>query len=152
MFINLLVSLLGASYLADGTYMPGSNPRNSIRSFLSKNKINIHTTLYPGGGLDPNTSVEFLHIVAQNCKTIFTNISEVMDVIPNSIYLPGIINTDFYSYAPKLKSDPIQLTFCANREERKGFPLLAQTFNQLDDHFHLNIIGGWQDDLHLLTK
>ncbi|MES9774937.1 glycosyltransferase [Priestia megaterium] len=151
-FLNLVSSLLGTCYLSDGTYMPGSNPRFNIKPFLKENDINIHTTLYPGGGLDPSTSTEFLHIAAQNCKTIFTNINEVLNVIPNSIYLPGLINTDFYSYAPKSKSKPIQLTFSAHRAERKGFPLLAQTFNQLDEHFHLNIIGDWQNDLHLITN
>lgn len=151
-FLNLVLSLLGQCYLPDGTYMPGSNPRISIRPFLEKNNINIHSTLYPGGGLDPSTSDEFLHIAAQNCKTIFTNINEVLNVIPDSIYHPVVINTEFYSYAPKLKPEPIQLTFSAHRAERKGFPLLAQTFNQLDDHFHLNIIGDWENELHLLTN
>ena len=132
--------------------MPGSNSRNSIQSFLKENNIRIHTTLYPGGGLDPNTSNEFLKIVERNCKTIFTNISEVMNVISSSIYFPGIINADFYSYTPKSRQDPIQLTFSAHRAERKGFPLLTQAFNQLDEHFHLNIIGDWQNDLHLLTN
>ena len=132
--------------------MPGSNPRWSKQSFIKDSNINIHTTLYPGGGLDPNTSDKFLNIAAQNSKTIFTNISEVRNAIPNSIYVPGLINTDFYSYAPKSKQEPIQLTFSAHRAERKGFPLLAQTFNKLDEHFHLNIIGDWQNDLHLLTN
>lgn len=65
-----------------------------------------------------------------------------------SIHIPF----EFYTYAPKSKLKPIQLTFSVHRAERKGFPLLAQTFNQLDDQFHLHIIGNWQDDLHLLTK
>ena len=151
-FLNLLLSLLGACYLPDGTYMPGSNPMNNKKLFIEENNIDIHTTLYPGGGLDPGTSVEFLHIATENCKTIFTNITEVLDVIPNSIYFPGMINTDFYSFRPKSKSKPLQLTFSAHRAERKGFPLLAQTFNKLDENFHLNIIGDWQYDLHLLTN
>jgi glycosyltransferase involved in cell wall biosynthesis len=151
-FLNLVLSLQGACYLSDGTYMPGSNPSFNIMPFLKEKDINIHTTLYPGGGLEPSTSDEFLRIAAQNCKTVFTNIDEVLNVIPNSIYFPVVINTDFYSYAPKAKLKPIQLTFSAYRAERKGFPLLAQVFNQLDEHFHLNIIGDWQNELHLLTN
>lgn len=151
-FLNHFLSLIDACYLHDGTYMPGSNPRNSIRRFLKENNVNIHTTLYPGGGLEPATSAEFLHIVTKNCKTIFTNISEVLEVIPNSIYFPVIINTNFYTYGPKPNPEPIQITFSAHRAERKGFPLLAQTFNQLGEHFHLNIIGDWTNDLHLLTN
>ncbi|WP_242485523.1 glycosyltransferase [Peribacillus sp. TH27] len=151
-FLNLVLSLQGACYLSDGTYMPGSNPRFNISPFIKENDINIHTTLYPGGGLDPSTSDQFLRMADQNCKTVFTNIDEVLNVIPTSIYFPVVINTDFYSYVPKSKSKRIQLTFSAHRAERKGFPLLAQVFNQLDEHFHLNIIGDWQNDLHLLTN
>lgn len=151
-FLNLVLSLLDACYLSDGTFMPGSNPTRNIRSFINENQINIHTTIYPGGGLDLATSVEFLSIVEKNCKTIFTNISQVKNVIPKSIYLPVVINTDLYSYSPKSKSEKIGVTFSAHRAERKGFPLLAQVFNQLDDSFHLNIIGNWENDLHLLTN
>ncbi|MFK9094784.1 glycosyltransferase [Bacillus salipaludis] len=151
-FLNLTLSLLGANYLSDGTYIPGSNSSYNISSFLNENNINLHATFYPGGGLDPSTSIQFLEIAAKKCKTIFTNISEVMNAVPNCIYLPVVINTDFYSFAPKSEPEPIQITFSAHSGERKGFPLLAQTFNQLDEHFHLNIIGNWQNDLHLLTN
>ncbi|MCU6797573.1 glycosyltransferase [Paenibacillus sp. WQ 127069] len=151
-FLNLVLSLQGRCYLPDGTYMPGSNPGLNIMPLLQGHGINLHTTLYPGGGLGPSTSDEFLRIASHHCSTIFTNIAEVLNVIPNSIYSPVVINTDFYTYTPKSTVKPIQITFSAHRAERKGFPLLAQVFNQLDDHYHLNIIGDWEHDLHLLTN
>ncbi|MEH7590926.1 glycosyltransferase [Priestia megaterium] len=151
-FLNLALSLLGKCSLTDGTCVPGARPNLDISSFLRKNNINMHTTLYPGGGLGPSTSDEFLRIIDQNCKTVFTNNKEVLEVIPSSIYTPVVINTDFYNYIPKPMIKPIQLTFSAHRAERKGFPLLAKVFNKLNENFHLNIIGDWQDDLHLLTN
>ena len=33
------------------------------------------------------------------------------------------------------------MIFAAHNAERKGFPLLAQAFNKLDDQFHLHIVG-----------
>ncbi|WJV29538.1 glycosyltransferase [Rossellomorea sp. AcN35-11] len=83
---------------------------------------------------------------------MFTNIEEVRKEISTSIFIPVGINTDFYSSAEKSIDGKLHLTFAAHRAVRKGFPLLTQVFNQLDDQFHLNIIGDWQNDLHLLTN
>jgi glycosyltransferase involved in cell wall biosynthesis len=151
-FLNLTLSLLGSCFLPDGTYMPGSNPAWNIRPFLEERKIKLHTTIYPGGGLDPRTKVEFLHIAAQHCTTTFTNIEEILHAIPGSLYHPVVINTDLYSYAPKHQNLPLQLTFCAYNSARKGFPLLVQVFNRLTEDFHLNLVGDWQEHLHLLTN
>ncbi|MEC2709437.1 glycosyltransferase [Bacillus thuringiensis] len=63
-----------------------------------------------------------------------------------------MINTDFYHYNQKVISKPIQIIFAAHNAERKGFPLLAQAFNKLDDQFHLHIVGNWEGSLHLLTN
>ncbi|MDR4346528.1 glycosyltransferase family 4 protein [Bacillus anthracis] len=146
------MSLLGTGYLPDGTHMPGANPNLNIAAFLKENHIDLHTTVYPGGGLDPYTSVEFLNIVSKHCKTVFSNANEVLNTIPNSIYVPGIINTEFYHYNQKVSTKPIQMIFAAHNAERKGFPLLAQAFNKLDDQFHLHIVGNWENSLHLLTN
>lgn len=151
-FLNLALSLLGHCYLPNGKHMPGSNPSLNIKSFLESENIKLHTTLYPGGGLDPATPQEFLNIVEEHASTIFTNIEEVLQAIPGSMYIPGVINTDFYCFSPKPDVRPIQLTYCAHNAVRKGFPILAQAFNRLDESFHLNIIGSWQDHLHLLTN
>ncbi|CAN7655872.1 glycosyltransferase [Paenibacillus sp. LjRoot153] len=151
-FLNLTLSLLGLCSLPDGSHMPGSNLGWNIRAFLEDRKIKLHSTLYPGGGLEPGTSIEFLNYAATHCSTIFTNIDEVLGSIPSSLYYPVVINTDLFAYSPKHATLPIEVTFCAFNYPRKGFPLLIQAFNMLPEDFHLNIVGDWQDHLHLLTN
>lgn len=102
--------------------------------------------------MGPDTPVPFLSLMREGCTSIFTNVQEVLDEIPSSIFTPVVIQTDHYSYKKKSLNGKIQLTFAANRGVRKGFSLLANVFNQLDDTFHLNIIGDWERDLHLLKN
>ncbi|MCA1058711.1 glycosyltransferase [Rossellomorea aquimaris] len=151
-FLNLAGSLLGNTTLPSGLSILGSNPSWTISSFLNEKGIKLHTTLYPGGGLSPDVSPLFLKQVKEGCTCIFTNIQEVLDEIPTSIFTPVAINTDFYSYNKKPAKDKIIITFAAHRGVRKGFPLLANVFNELDDCFYLNIIGDWQNHLHLLKN
>jgi glycosyltransferase involved in cell wall biosynthesis len=151
-FLNLTLSLLGECFLPNGYFMPGSNPNLNIKPLLDQMNIRLHTTIYPGGGLDPTTPTDFLDIVGRHCTSVFTNIEEVLRLIPNSIYQPVVINTSLYTYEPKIPKFPIEITFCAYQAARKGFPLMAQAFNELDDSFHLHIIGDWQDQLHLLKN
>ncbi|MCM3270695.1 glycosyltransferase family protein [Paenibacillus elgii] len=151
-FLNLTLSLLGACTLPDGSRIAGGDETMNIRPFLSHHKIDLHSTIYPGGGLDLGTKPEFLSIAASGCKTIFTNNTEVLTKISSSIYQPVAINTDLYHVVPKQWSRPIQLIFCAFNYPRKGFPLLAEVFNRLNADFHLHIVGDWDDHLHLLTN
>lgn len=147
-FLNLVVSLLGACTLPDGTHMPGSNPYLDIRSFLIERQIRLHTTLYPGGGLVQDTRSEYLDIVASHCSTVFTNIEDVLIKMKSSIYQPVVVNTKLYNYAARSWSSPIQLVFCAFNYPRKGFPLLVQAYNLLNsDDFHLHIVGDWESQL-----
>lgn len=147
-FLNLVLSLLGACTLPDGTHMPGSNPYLDIRSFLIERQIRLHTTLYPGGGLVQDTRAEFLDIVARHCSTVFTNIEDILLKMESSIYQPVVINTKWYHYTARSWAGPIQLVFCAFNYPRKGFPLLVQAYNLLDsDDFHLHLVGNWEDQL-----
>ncbi|WCK56181.1 glycosyltransferase [Aneurinibacillus sp. Ricciae_BoGa-3] len=150
-FLNLAVSLIGRTQLSDGTIVPGSNPLLNIWPFIQVQNIKLHTTLYPGGGLAPTTPINLLQL-DKYFSSIFTNIQEIRTLYPNSIYVPGMINKDFYAYTRKQDVRPIQLVFSAHQGIRKNFPLMANAFNQLDNSFHLHIIGNWEGYLHLLTN
>lgn len=53
-FLNLALSLLGENVMGNEK-VPGSNSLWSIRETIEKYNLQLHTTLYPGGGLDPST-------------------------------------------------------------------------------------------------
>ncbi|WP_251037995.1 glycosyltransferase [Paenibacillus albidus] len=150
-FLNLALSLLGENVMGNEK-VPGSNSLWSIRETIEKYNLQLHTTLYPGGGLDPSTPKEYIERAGRSCKTIFTNINEVSNILSNSIFIPGIINSEFYKMQEKQSQFPIELIFCADNAIRKGFPTLVQAFNQLNDDFYLHIVGNWSKELSTLTN
>lgn len=151
-FLNLALSLVGKNRLPDGRFIVGGIHGVDLSEIIKKHNLTLCTTLYPGGGLNPSTIPEFIKLVEEHYDVIFTNIEEVLNSIPKAVYIPGISNTDLYSYNPKHHDQKVVITFCANKGERKGFDTLAKAFNQLDDSFHLNIVGDWKEYLHLLTN
>ncbi|NUU60937.1 glycosyltransferase [Paenibacillus agri] len=150
-FLNLTLSLLGENVRGNDK-IPGSNSSWSIKEIIEKYNLKLHTTLYPGGGLEPSTPEEYIERAGRSCETVFTNINEVSDLIPKSIYNPGIINSEFYKMQEKENQFPIQLIFCAGNAIRKGFPTLVEAFNRLNDDFHLHIVGNWSNELSSFTN
>jgi glycosyltransferase involved in cell wall biosynthesis len=150
-FLSLAVSLVGRSRLKNGITILGSSNELNILPFIQDRNIKLHTTIYPGGGLQPDTPIELCRL-DDYYSTIFTNIQEVRTHYPDSMYVPGMINTSFYPYQPKSKMLPLKLVFSAHLGIRKNFPHMIEAFNQLDDSYHLNIIGNWQDYLPLFKN
>lgn len=150
-FLSMAVSLIGKDRLPGGYTILGAARELNIRHFIEDRKIRLHTTIYPGGGLQPDTPVKLCEL-DKYYSTIFTNVQEVLSSYRRSIYVPGMINTEFYANKPKPDIYPIRLVFAAHSGIRKNFPHLIEAFNQLDDHFHLHIIGDWQPYLRLITN
>ncbi|MGM1022420.1 MAG: glycosyltransferase [Bacillota bacterium] len=150
-FLNLALSLIGNTCLPNGYTIPGSRSELNISPVIFDRELKLHTTLYPGGGLSANTPFEISKLDSYY-STIFSNVQEVLKQYPDSIYVPGMINAEFYSLLPKPKTPPIRLVFSAHQGLRKNFPQMAEAFNQLDESFHLDIVGDWEDYLHLLIN
>jgi glycosyltransferase involved in cell wall biosynthesis len=150
-FLSMAVSLIGKDKLPGGHTILGAARELNIRPFIEDRKIRLHTTIYPGGGLQPDTPIKLTQL-EKYYSTIFTNIQEVMSAYPQSIYVPGMINSEFYANIPKPAPNPIKIVFAAHSGLRKNFPHMIEAFNQLDDSFHLHIIGDWQPYLRLLTN
>lgn len=150
-FLNLALSLVGNSCLPNGYTVLGSRSDLNILPVVYDRQLKLHTTIYPGGGLAPNTPIEISNLDSYY-STIFSNVQEVLKQFPGSIYVPGMINAEFYRLLPKPKTPPIRLVFSAHQGLRKNFPQMAEAFNQLDEIFHLDIVGDWENYLHLLTN
>ncbi len=150
-FLSMAVSLIGREKLPGGGTVLGASRELNILPFIKDQKIKMHTTIYPGGGLQPDTPIHAIEI-PRYYSTVFTNIQEVLSAYSRSIYVPGMINADFYAAKPKPNPYPIKLVFAAHSGIRKNFPDLIQAFNQLDDRFHLHIIGDWQPYLRLIKN
>lgn len=150
-FLNMALSLVGNTCLPNGYRVLGSNNELNILPLIQDRQLKLHTTIYPGGGLAVDTPIEISNLDSYY-STIFSNVQEVLKKFPGSIYVPGMINAEFYSLLPKPKTPPIRLVFSAHQGLRKNFPQMAEAFNQLDESFHLDIVGDWEIYLHLLNN
>ena len=153
-FLGFTLILLGEPTIYNSNYIPdfGINESLNIASFLKNNDINLHSTIYPGSIFAGENGLEFLRAAENGCKTIFTNTAEVLHSASSIIYQPVPINTNLYTPIDRDWSKPIQLVFSAHQGVRKGFPLLVEVFNKLDQSFHLHVIGDWEDHLHLFMN
>lgn len=150
-FLSMAVSLIGKERLPGGYNIIGAARELNIKPFIEDRKIRLHTTIYPGGGLQQDTPLKSTQL-DKYYSTIFTNVHEVKHSFSKSIHVPGMINAEFYALKPKPAPQPIKLVFAAHSGIRKNFPALIEAFNQLDDSFHLHIVGDWQPYLHLLKN
>jgi len=138
--------------------IPGKQNYGLSRFIVDKN-ISIHTTIYPGGGFEENfknQAIEGLKFLKEhpNLENVFTNLSEVMKVIPKAYRIVnGNTNTDFYTFTPRNKSGRLQLLFAATYREEKGFKYMAKAFNALDpSKYHLHIVGNWNSELRWIKN
>jgi glycosyltransferase involved in cell wall biosynthesis len=123
-----------------------------MRTVFEETGIRLHASINPGGGLQPRTPREFLSVVEDHCATTFTNTRLVEGRLSRSVFVNVAVNTSLYQVTPKFSKPRIELVFCAHNDPWKGFELVAQAFNELDDDFFLHVIGNWEDKLDLLTN
>ena len=156
-FLNHTLGLLDSPLEIPGKQNYG------LSNFIQDKNISIHTTIGPGGGYEDVShwdqvvkGLEFLRD-HPNVKSVFTNLSEVQKVIPESYRIAGIVNTNFYEYVSRTKSDKLQLLFIAHRpvtRAQKGLDYLIRALNSLDPaKYHLNIVGGdWRDEIRRIKR
>lgn len=129
-----------------------------LSDFIRNKNISIHTTIGPGGGYEDvshwNQVVKGLEFLRDhpNVKNVFTNLADVQRIIPKSYRIAGTVNTDFYQYVTRAKSDKLQLLFVAHRpitNAKKGLDYFINAFNSLDStKYHLHIVGGdWSREI-----
>lgn len=148
-FLNWAASILGVSRAAEDAGVGGLRHDVSLWPWLRRHRIRVHATIYPGGGLVPDTPPWLLRLVASRCATVFTNVGEVEAAVPGALFTPVSCDTDFYRFVDHPVTGPVHVAFAAADRPRKGLPALIEAFNLLrdDDRFHLHVVGP--HDTHL---
>ena len=98
-------------------------------------------TMYPGGGLVEDTDPELMRAVAERCATVFTNTAEAVAAVPEAIRIAGPMATDLYGFQPRAPRQPFRFVFAADRQLRKGLDTALAALAQLDDRFHMHVVG-----------
>ncbi|MEA2481524.1 MAG: hypothetical protein QOJ07_3446 [Thermoleophilaceae bacterium] len=151
-FLNFAVGLLGMTGAPGAGTVAGVRGDIALDDVFREHAMRVHVTLYPGGGLLPDTPVELLQAVDARADTVFTNVAEVTDALPGSIFSHAVTGTRFYTPAERPARDVLRLVFAGDDRPRKGLPTLIDAWNRLGDGFHLDLVGPHRRHLPRITK
>jgi glycosyltransferase involved in cell wall biosynthesis len=140
-FLNLAVGVLGLAGHALAAGCGGVRPDISLAPEIDAMGLRVHATLYPGGGLTPDTAPELLRLVADRCATVFTNLPEVAAAVPAARFSHAVTATSVYRPAERPRAAGLRLAFAADDRPRKGLPTLIEAVNALGDDVHLDVVG-----------
>jgi glycosyltransferase involved in cell wall biosynthesis len=140
-FLNLTAGLLGLQDHPGAATCANMLPDREIAPALAAHKIRLHTTIYPGGGLVAGTDPGLLRAVGKRAATVFTNTAEALAAIPGAIRVAGVMATGFYAFRERERRRPFRLVFAADARPRKGLDTALAALAQLDERFHLHVVG-----------
>ena len=141
MSLNLAVSLLGLEKHPGIAAVAGIAPIVDTASRLAGHNLRLHTTLYPGAGLTTGTDPELLRAVAARSATVFTNTAEVLKAVPDAIRTAAPVATGVYEFRQRPRRETFHLAFAAGDRARMGLDTALEAFTQLDERFHLHVVG-----------
>jgi glycosyltransferase involved in cell wall biosynthesis len=151
-FLNFAVGLLGLSDHPDAPTVLGVRRDIALDDVFRACGMRVHVTVYPGGGLLPDTPVRLLRAIDDRADTVFTNVAEVTNALPNARFSHAVTATRFYADRPRLERDGLRLVFAADDRPRKGLKTLIEAFNQLDAAYHLDLVGPHRRHLASITN
>jgi glycosyltransferase involved in cell wall biosynthesis len=150
-FLNFAVGILGMTDHVDALSL-GARRDIFLGDVFRHCGMRVHVTLYPGGGLLPDTPPRLLRAVSERADTVFTNVAEVTETVPGARFSHAVTATRFYTERPRPEREELRLVFAADDRPRKGLATLIDAFNELDDGFHLDIVGPHQRHLSRITN
>ncbi len=140
-FLNFSAGVLGIE--ADPAFqsVPGARPDISLWPVLQRWGIRAHVTLYPGGGLFPDTDPEVLRAVRRRCTTVFTSVREVAHVLPDAVPTVVPVPGNFYAWRPRPGHNGVRLVFVGDDRPRKGLAILLEAMPSVGPGFSLDVVG-----------
>jgi glycosyltransferase involved in cell wall biosynthesis len=151
-FLNFALGLLGMTRAPGAETVTGLRHDLSVDPTFRAHDMRLHATLYPGGGLLPDTPPDLLRALSDRLATVFTNVDEVRDVLPQAHFGARIVATRLYSPVNRPERDELRLVFAADDRPRKGLATLIEAFNSLGEGFHLDLVGPHRRHLDSFTN
>ena len=140
-FLNWAAGVLGVEGEPEFPSVPGARADVSLSEPLERWGILAHSTLYPGGGLFPDTDASVIAEVAQRSANVFTTVPRVADIVPDAIPTSVPVPARFYWHEPREEAGDLRLVFVADDRPRKGLKTLLDAIPQLGTGFHLDVVG-----------
>jgi len=142
-FLNFAAGVLGVEGLDGVPATPGARSDISLKATLDRWGMRAHVTLYPGGGLLPDTDPSVIAAIRRRSATVFTSIPELLgagvNIVPAAVPVPA----DFYQLHERRvpRSAGLRIVFVGDDRPRKGLLVLLDAMSELDGGFELDVIG-----------
>jgi glycosyltransferase involved in cell wall biosynthesis len=150
-FLSFATGLLGLPGSDDGK--PGPVDGLDISAVLRRERIRLHVTLYPGGGLvTTEQSLARAGRLIEAADQVFSYVPEVLERYPEVVPIElALTDTDFYVYRlPDFTRRPLAVLFAADAPPRKGLAVALDMQRMLDASIDLELhLAGpherWRD-------
>ena len=139
-FVNFVTGLLGLERDPLARTVGHVAAGVSILDALRRHGIRFHATLYPGGGLMPTTERGLLREIAARSATVFSNTSEILDVIDGAVRASVPMATDFYAFRERVPGSSLRLVFAADSKPRKGLDTALEALSRLGPGVHMDVV------------
>lgn len=139
-FLNLAVSVLGLGAAARPP-VAGVREDLDLSGVLRRHGMRLHATVYPGGGLTPDSDPRVLRELAARARTVFITERWLRRHIPSAVDTEVPVDTTVYPLVARDSSARLRLVFAGDDRPRKGLVTLLDAFERLGDGFSLDIVG-----------
>ena len=103
--------------------------------------MRAHVTIYPGGGLFPNTPVGAVQEIARRSATVFTSVADVRAMVPDAIPTTVPVPSSFYEYRSRSLTNRPRLTFVGDDRPRKGLETMLQAMELAKGDYAIDVVG-----------
>jgi hypothetical protein len=129
-----------------GAAPPSAFEGMDLSATLARERIRLHGSIYPGGGLVPTPEgLARTRALAERLDSTFSYVPEVLAAVPAAIAVPQAFTaTSYYAVTTARWRTPRPLVclFAADAPPRKGLDVALAAFAGLDaDSFHLHVVG-----------
>jgi glycosyltransferase involved in cell wall biosynthesis len=151
-FFNWAAGILGVAGPDGFREIAGAREDISLLPAMTRWGMRAHVTIYPGGGLFPDTPKSAVEEIARRSATIFTTVDEVAEVVPNAIRTTVPVPGDFYGFRSRRLTRRPRLVFVGDDRPRKGLGTLLDAMELAGCDYELDVVGPHERHLDRLVR
>jgi glycosyltransferase involved in cell wall biosynthesis len=151
-FFNWAAGILGVAGPDGGRGLDTARKDISLLPTMTRWKMRGHITIYPGGGLFPDTPQSAVKEVARRSATVFTSVAEVMKIVPDAVPTTVPIPSNFYEFRSRRLARKPRLVFVGDDRPRKGLVTLLEAMELVGPGYELDVVGPHERHLARLES
>ncbi len=140
-FFNWAAGILGVAGHGGFHGLGGAREDISLLPTMRRWGMVAHVTIYPGGGLFPDTPTAAVEEIARRSATLFTTVEDVRALVPTAIPTTVPVPGDFYGFRRRSLRRRPRLVFVGDDRPRKGLTTLLDAMELDGCAYELDVVG-----------